>query len=289
MASELAGEKREGSASVKKSGANKLSYVSTWHFLVGTDSPYVQREEVLFSTPGLPVVGLIYGDIGATCISKTATRRPNQVLLWDVTCEFDTAAEDQKQDPENPSEDPTTWIPIFEIDGVETKDVVLLTDFSTSPKKCLNSANVAFSEPLIKKLSICSIPFYQFEPPELSVNTIIARNERTNTTAFRVFPARTLKLSVTGAVLGSFAGIAAWKISYRAIYDPETWDEVRDDVGPTYKSGTDLVAFKDLTNSFRIVGKLNGSGGKQADQSAVPTTIKFRPYEPIEFNDFLRS
>ena len=290
MASELIGEKREGTASVKKSGANKLSYVSTWHFLVGTDSSSVQREEVLFNTPGLPVVGLIYGAIGAVCISKNATRRKDQVLYWDVVCEFDTAQEDQKQDTANPSDDPTTWIPIFIIDGFETKQKILTVDKSTPPKTCLNSANQQFSEPITESVSLCSFSFTQFEDPSQDIDVFLDRNECVNSTAFANRDARTLKLNVTSAELGSFGNTAAWRVTYRCTYDRDTWDLEMLDVGPCYLDGGSpqkLVAFKDSTNSFRVVGNLDGNGGQQ-DQADDPYVINFRTRNEIDFNTFIR-
>lgn len=288
MASELIGERREGTASIKKQGANKLSFTSQWKFLVGTDSVDVQREEVLFNTPGLPIVGLVYGLINATCTSKSASRVKEASLYWEVTCDFDTAAEDQKQDPANPSDDPTTWIPVFVIDSFETKQRVLTLDKSPTPQTCTNSAKQQFSEPLIGSATLCSFSFTQFESSSLSLNTIMNRNDCVNSVAIAGFAERTLKINVTNAELGYYGNVSAWRITYRCTYDRDTWDEKRDDIGPNYKSGTALVPFQDLTNSFRVVGKLNGTGGKQTDQGAAPQVITFRTYTEIAFATFVR-
>jgi hypothetical protein len=132
----------------------------------------------------------------------------------------------------------------------------------------------------------------QFEDPTLDIDEILHRNDVVNLTAFANRSARTLKLNVTSAELGSFGNFAAWRIGYRCTYDRDTWDEERLDIGPVYwntDSPRKKLVFFDETNSFRVVGKLNGAGGKQTDQDDDPQVLYRRVFEEVEFRDFIRT
>jgi len=285
---------REGSASIKKGSGTQLTFTSQWHFLVITDDPNTSREEVLLGTPGLPIVGVIYGLIQATCTGITAKRNTKNVLYWDVVAEFDTGREDQKQNPSDPTNpDPTTWIPVFVIDSFETKQRILTVDKTPAsasppgPKTCTNSANQPFSEPLTETVTLCSYTFTQFEDPSQDINTIMDRNDTVNETSFAGRDARTLKLNVTSAELGFYVGVPAWRVGYRVTYDRDKWDVKMLDVGPNQLDGTKLKPCMDKENSFRVIGNLNGSGVQQ-DQDDDPYVITFRTYTEIDFNDFIR-
>lgn len=291
MASVIIGEMREGAASIKKGKGTQLTYTSTFNFLVYTDDKFTSREEVLLFTPGLPVVGVVYGLIQATCTGKDCTRRKDNPHYWDVVCTFDTGAEDQKQNPEDPENpDPTTWLPVFIVDSFETRDRVLKVDKSPTPKKCVNSANTPFADPITDTETICCFSFTQFEQPDQGLKTIMDRNGAVNKTAVvsngETFAARTLKLNVLRAEKGLFMGFTAWRIEYRVAYDPDKWDEDRLDVGPVQISGGKRVSCMDEERTYKIVGNLNGSGVQVFTDPAI---ITFRPKKEIEFNDFVRT
>lgn len=291
MASVIIGEMREGAASIKKGKGTQLTYTSTFNFLVYTDDKFTSREEVLLFTPGLPVVGVVYGLIQATCTGKDCTRRKDNPHYWDVVCTFDTGAEDQKQNPEDPENpDPTTWLPVFIVDSFETRDRVLKVDKSPTPKKCVNSANTPFADPITDTETICCFSFTQFEQPDQGLKTIMDRNAAVNKTAVvsngETFAARTLKLNVLRAEKGLFMGFTAWRIEYRVAYDPDKWDEDRLDVGPVQISGGKRVSCMDEERTYKIVGNLNGSGVQVFTDPAI---ITFRPKKEIEFNDFVRT
>lgn len=290
MASTIVGEKREGSGSVKKGSGDTLTFASTYHFLVVTEDKFTSREQVLLNTPGLPFVGVMYGDIQAVCTGIDAVRQKENPIYWDVTCTFDTGSESQRRDPEDPeSNDPTTWIPVFVVDSFETKDKVLKYDYSTPPKKCTNSAGTEFSEPIAVTDSLCSFAFTQFENASLTLKQIMKRNGSVNKTDFvsggETFEARTLKLNVMKAEEGLFVGIAAWRIEYRCTYDPDTWDEVRLDVGPRDIDGNECMS-KPPDRAFRIVGNLDGTGHQTYSD---PATITLRGKRQLEFKDFIRT
>jgi hypothetical protein len=292
MASVIVGEMREGKGSLKKGSNLTLTYSSTFNFLVVTDDKNTSREEVLLYTPGLPVVGVVYGLIQATCTGIDADRRKDDPIYWDVVCTFDTAAEQQKQDPEDPDNpDPTTWLPVFIVDSFETRDKVLKMDFSPTPKKCVNSAGTPFADPITDTETICCFSFAQFENADLGLKAIMDRNGTTNQTAItsngETFDARTLKLNVTGAEKGLFfMQFPAWRIQYRCAYDPETWDEKRLDVGPVQISGGKRVSCMDQERMYKIVGNLNGSG---VQTFSDPSELTFRPKKQLEFNSFIRT
>ncbi len=291
MSSVIIGEMREGAASIKKGKGTQLTYTSTFNFLVYTDDKFTSREEVLLFTPGLPVVGVVYGLIQATCTGKDCTRRKDNPHYWDVVCTFDTGAEDQKQDPQDPENpDPTTWLPVFIVDSFETRDKVLKMDFSPTPKKCVNSAEDPFSDPITVTETICCFSFTQFEQPDQGLKTIMDRNGAVNKTAVNsngeTFAARTLKLNVLRAEKGFFMGFTAWRIEYRVAYDPDKWDEDRLDVGPNQIVDSTKIVCMDEERRFRIVGNLNGSG---AQVFTDPAIITFRPKKEIEFNEFVRT
>jgi hypothetical protein len=296
MSSQIIDEKRNGSAELRSDGANGLSFSFSATFLIVTTDVRTSREEILADTPGAPIVGLRYGPFGATCKRKSVTRSTENPLYWDMTCEFETGTESQKQNPSNPSPDPTTWIPIFRVDSFMTKERVLTTDKTPAsagnvnfgvpgPYLITNSARQPFDEPLTETRQLCQFSFVQFEDPSQDLDDIMDRNDSVNETTFAGRAARTLLLNVTGAELGSFGGYGAWRVSYQCTYDPETHDETRMDVGTCYLDSSVQKPYMDGTSNVQIVGNLNGSGAK-ATNAAVLT---FRVKDEIEFADFIRT
>jgi hypothetical protein len=282
MASQIIGEKRGGSARLNQNGKSGLSFGMSGEFLVVTDSKNVSREEVLLLTPGLPIVGLQYGPFAATCTSKTATRRTDNALYWDVACEFETANEQQKSQNNDP--DPTTWVPVFKVDSFISKPRVITVDKSSTPKPIRNSAKQPFEEPLTVNRLLAQFSFTQFENASQTIDDIMERNECVNDSTFSGFAARTLLLNVTGAELGYWGGFAAWRCTYSVTYDPDTHDVKLLDVGSCYLDGSDQKPYMDALNQYRIVGNLNGSGAKSADAS----TLTFKIYTELNFSNFIR-
>lgn len=279
----LLGEMRKGSGGIKKGKGFQLTFTQTYHFLVVTDSAETSREEVL-QTDGLPIVGLIYGSLNLICTSKTAERRESHTRYWDVVCEFETGTEEQQQNPENPSQDPTTWFPVFNI-SFETKERVITKDKSATPKDIVNSAGQPFETPLVEKRTICSVPFVQFEEVSTTLATIMNRNEKINSVAFKGCAAKTLLCQVTNAEQGYFGGYPAWRVSYVLKYDPDTWVTKLIDAGSMYLDGTTLRGYMDDQEEFRIYGLLDGSGGK----SETVVELEFQPNSEISFASFIRT
>jgi len=285
MPSEIVGEKRGGSGSVKRGESNSLTFTSSVTFLVVTDSKSVTREEVLLQTPGLPIVGLLYGPYQLVCTSKSCTRSEVNPLYWDVVCEFESNKEDQKQDPNNPSDNPTSWVPVFKVDSFTTKERVVTKDRTTPTAKTIsNSAETPFETPLTETKTLAQFSFVQFENPAQDLKTLMDRNDTVNKTTFAGRSARTLLLELSGAELGYFGGYQAWRVSYKCTYDPDTHDVTMLDVGPVTLAGQRCVD----VNGIPIIGNLDGSGNQKA-AGLPPYEITFRIKKEIEFGDFIRS
>ena len=285
MASEIVGEKRGGSGSIKRGEGNSLTFTSSVTFLVVTDSKSVTREEVLLQTPGLPIVGLLYGPYQLVCTSKSCTRSEINPLYWDVVCEFESNKEDQKQDDNNPSENPTTWIPVFKVDSFTTKEKIIIKDRTTPTAKTIsNSAETPFETPLTETKTLAQFSFVQFENPAQDLKTLMDRNDSVNKTTFAGRAARTLLLELSGAELGYFGGFNAWRVAYKCTYDPDTFDVKMLDVGPVTLAGQRCVD----VNGIPIIGNLDGSGN-QVSAGTAPYEITFRIKKEIEFADFIRS
>jgi hypothetical protein len=56
------------------------------------------------------------------------------------------------------------------------------------------------------------------------------------------------------------------------------------DKGTSYKSGGNVLPYLDSTNSYRIVGNLDGSGG----QAATPAVLTFKTKTELDFVTFIR-
>jgi len=283
MASQIIGEHRDGSGSVRSDGKT-ITISSSIKYIVVSDDSNTTREEILLNTPGLPIAGLVYGPLQMRCTSKKADRKRESTYYWDVTCDFESGVENQRQDENNPSEDPTTWIPVFSMDGFASIQKTLTTDKSTPAKKCTNSANQAFSEPLVENKSLAVIPFTQYEDPSIDIDTYLDRCDTVNETTFLNRAARTLRLNVTRAELGYYGNYAAWKVDYQLTYNRDTWDEKRLDVGSLQLDGSPCL---DKTRQFKVIGNLDGSGVQQ-DQDDDPVEITFKTFDELEFNDFIR-
>jgi hypothetical protein len=226
--------------------------------------------------------------LGLICDSVDCDREEKHALYWLVTARFQTGTEEQKQNSEaNP--DPATWIPVFKIDSFVTKEKVLAKDRSSPAKYPVNSAGTPFDQPLTDTSSFCQFSFVQFDDPGLKLKDFLDRNDIVNKTAFtalgQTFAARTLLLEVQEAELGSYAGYAAWRAKYKVTYDPDTHDEKRADIGPFYKSGGQTLRYMDSTNTFPMVGALNGSGAKATD----PAELVFRCKKEVEFSTIIRT
>ena len=286
MANEIVGtELRKGSGYCRKGEGFTLVFGETWNYLVKTDQVTSSRYDVLYDTPGLPRTGLLYGPLQLICDEVTCERNEGHKLYWNVTANFKTGQEQQKQNSEqNPN--PATWIPFFKIDSFLTKEKVLPKDRSATPKACVNSAGTPFDQPLVTTSSLCQFSFVQFDSPSLLMKDFLERNDTVNTASFdtgrEVLAARTMLVEVQEAELGTYGGYQAWRAKYKVTYDPDTHDEKRADLGPFYLDATDgnkRKRYMDDAGQFGIVGALDGSGGK----TTTPAELNFRAKKEASF------
>jgi len=286
VANEIVGtELRKGSGYCRKGEGFTLVFGETWNYLVKTDQVTSSRYSVLYDTPGLPRAGLLYGPLQLICDDVTCERNEGHALYWNVTANFKTGQEQQKQNSEQ-NQNPATWIPFFKIDSFLTKEKVLPKDRSATPKACVNSAGTPFDQPLVTTSSLCQFSFVQFDSPSLLMKDFLERNDTVNSASFdtgrEVLAARTMLVEVQEAELGTYGGYQAWRAKYKVTYDPDTHDEKRADLGPFYLDATDgnkRKRYMDDTGQFGIVGALDGSGGK----TTTPAELNFRAKKEASF------
>jgi hypothetical protein len=254
MTHQLIGEARQGGFSVKSSGGVP-TLVETYEFRVKADSINASRISVSF-TPGLPIVNQSISAFGlTTCRSKDATRDPINPLYWDVVCEFSSEVE-ENQDRGGADEfgsDPTEWLPIYET-RFERMSEIVNVDVNGDPID--NSRNEMFPEGMTRTRFIPIWTFFQFEPPTVTDETIITRNEVVNSGTFKGRAAKTLLCTVVKSTIGFYYGQKLRFSQYELRYNVRTWQLKRLDMA---SDGTPL----------------NGSGAASAGAPAILTFDQF--------------
>ena len=285
MANTIIGEAREAGFSIRSSGGVPI-LEETYVFLVEAESKNTSRFSVS-QTPGLPVVGFTFSAFGlTTCRSKTAERRVDQPRLWDVTCTFSSEVEENQDKKGGGSEfgaEPTEWIPIYETKFERMQEIV---NVDASGVPVATSAKQMFPEGISRGRFIPIWEFYQFEPPTVTDETIIGRNEVVNSTTFKGRAAKTLLCTVISSQVGFYYGAKLRFTRYALRYNDRTWQHKRLDVGTVYISGGAYLPYlDDAGNVFE--GPLNGTGGKQTVGTA-PAVLSFDQYAAVDFATFLR-
>ena len=282
MSITILGEKREGSGSIRKQG-KRLVFEEQYSYIVQASDKNATRLAVL-STAGIPRVGLTLSAGGfAICQSVDCNRDPVNPVIWHVTANFSSdVQEDTSGANESQSGDPTVWQPIAEL-SFETFTEVVAEDQSGTA--IANSAGQPFSSGISLTRTLVRYDFEQFEPAGTSIDTIAGRNETVNLGTFQGKSAKTLKLTVRSASLGYYYGYKVWRIAYSMVYKPDDWKLKVLDIGNSYLSGGTLQPYLDEEGN-RIVGGLNGSGGKVTVGNA-PSIKEFDKFEAISFS-FLR-
>jgi hypothetical protein len=280
MANTVLGEKREGDTRIRSKGGIAL-LEETYVFLVESDDKNNSRINIL-STAGLPVVGVTVSAFGYTvCRSKSAKRRADNPILWDVTCEFSSEVE-ERQDSYDPTEDPEAWIPIYET-RFERYEKHVTIDLSGDP--VVNSAGGAFPNGLTIGRFIPVWEFFQFEADSITDFEMVERIESVNAAAFKGGAEKTWLLTVLSSVVGYYYGARRRLNQYSLKYNPNGWTHTRLDEGEFYLDGDgNKVAYTTFgDDSTTIIGPLNGFGAR-AD---VPSVLEFDIYPAISFS-FLR-
>lgn len=264
MASEIVGELRRGSGAISRGDKGRLNLTMQVDFLVVSDDKFASREEILLFTQNAPVVGLQYGPLNATCISKTVERNETNPLYWEMKCEFDTAQEEQQQNPEDPQNpNPITWIPIWKL-RLQTEDSeTLWQDYDPAGFKTISNTAGELYDPLPnRKQTLISWVFNQFEDPGLSLAEISSRHNKINAGPIRGFPQWTLLCQIEDAELGWYNGFYAWNIAYLLTYRDDDWRTIAYSWGWNYLDNGTLKPW--LKDSVQVFGPLDANGGKAA-------------------------
>lgn len=282
MPNQVIGEARAGQASIRSAGGIP-TLDETYHFLVKAESKLTSRINVL-TTPGLPVTGRTVSAFGfSVCKSKSATRREDQPLYWDVTCEFSSEVE-ESQSEQDPERDPTEWVPIYETKFERLEEIVTRDVDGTA---IANSAGQPFENGLVRPRFIPVWEFFQFEPASVTDETIIGRNETVNSGTFKGRPAKTLLLTIMSSTIGFYYGAPRRLTQYSIKYNVRNWRQKRLDVGTVFKDGSIFRPYTDNSGNV-ILGGLNGSGAKVA-VGAAPAVLEFDQYPSLNFSSFLRT
>lgn len=274
--------KREGQCGIRSSKGIPI-LDETYSFIVVCTNKDEEYTSVLNAT-GLPYVGVTVSPSGyGVCKSKNATRRTDNPYYWDVTSTFSSEVE-EKSDQQDPSTDPTAWVPIYETKFERLQEIVTKDLAGTS---IANSAGQPFPVGLTINRFIPVWEFFQIEPP-ISDETLIDRNETINSAVFKGRAAKSLLLTVMMSQVGFYYGARRRLTQYSLKYNSRLWTHKRLDVGTVYvSSGTHLPYLDSGTPPRVINGGLNGSGAK-VSVGSPPETLVFEQYTQLAFASFLR-
>lgn len=292
MATFLRGEKRGRSARFERTKDGFQFTESRTYVVISDDSR--ESPVIVASTAGLPVPGITATLSGAICRSLNPQQDEKQPKVWNVQAEFSTEPLNQQVDKSGtPDPNPLNWVPIYR-GAIETYPQVLSFDKSSPKKPYVNSAFDKFPEPLVRHTPVIVYEFSQYEAANITDKQIGDRNESTNSTVFKGFPAWTLKLNVKGFERGWYFGYECVKIDYRVAYRPGEidgqgdltgWKDIPLDMGYSYFTAPPASGGKKV-NSLVLVA-LNPDGTKMADDSE-PFWKIFKGLTEIDFNTFLR-
>lgn len=280
----ITGEKA-GSKGTFRTQEGQLVFTRSFEFSIMADSATQSLAEIL-TTPGLPVVNqTIFSDSGILLFAKSKSAQQSTInrLVWTVTVEFDNEpAKDENNGGEQQQlSDPTTWIPVAEIDA-ENYDEYAVTDIAGAA--LVNSAKQSFDTPILRPLTIGILKFTQYEADTQNAYDILDRNNVVNGSTFLTKSAKTWLLNVEKATLGFKNGRRCWKIDYQLKYKPTNWQDKRLNVGEYYLNGADKVYFRDNKKNPISLGNLTTTAG---DGGTTVTTLSFDIYATNSFS-FLR-
>lgn len=283
MATTLRGVKA-GTGGKLSSTAKGYVYTQSLEYVVISDV----KDETIFNvlnTSGLPRIGFTstaFAD--AVCRDLSPKQDPKQPYLWRVTADFTTEPLNQDttgDDPDNP--DPTAWVPLYK-GTIETFPEVMFEDFSTSPKKYVNSAGKKFPEPLVRNRPIIVYSFQQYIASTVTDAQIGEYNDTINLTTFKGFGADTLKCTIADFERGYFYGVSCTLLSVKVAYKRDKWLDRPLDMGYEYRptAGAEAVA--------SAGGKLVSlaTDGTLRSDTLAPLALEFVPHKRVEFSTFLR-
>lgn len=249
-----------------------------WHYNVLADDKNQNRSDILFNTPGLPMVGATIMN-GMLCKGGDAQRDPDNALLWRVTLTFTTSVD---QDDANGGSgqqqgDPTLWIPVRRTMW-ETKEE--LSDTDASGNACVNTADQPFETRVVRRRRLPVWEFAQWESLSVTDDDILARAEVMNSGIYKGKAAKTWLCTVQDSVVGFYAGYRCRMTIYRLVYDFKKWTDKRLSVGYLYKNGGNRFPY--VVRGQVIQGPLASNGDRVIDENGA--TISGRTIATVELD-----
>lgn len=278
---------RDGSIAIRTSGGIPV-VDETYGYIVETDSPFTPYGEII-DADGMPLVGTTVSPSGiGICVNKQAKQDKSNAKLWRATADFSTEVEENQaggNDPTN-SPNPEIWVPIYETKFERMSETFTKDKAGTA---VANSAGQPFESGIILTRFIPIWEFFQIESGTISDETIIERNETTNSQTFKGRPEDTLLLTVMSSVIGYYYGARRRLTKYAIRYNKDKWKYKKLDTGTAYLSGGTLEPYwADTTKKNHVIhGGLDGSGGRVAS-GADPAVLEFEKYDQLNFSTFLR-
>jgi hypothetical protein len=257
-------------------------------------------------TPGLPIPQ-ITTLAGAVCTGLEAKEEKDQPKVWRVQATFEGEATQEEPDPEEPTNDPLQWRPIWKGNSTYVERFSVL---DANGKSILTPAGTFFSEPIMRLVPIVSHTFTQYEAPSLTPLQIAQRNNCVNNGTFRGYPKHQLKLLVKDFEKGYVNDVLCWKINYEAqLFEGDDsgtyfewngsswvsatsksgWREMRLGLSSHYRvsaGSASLRPFLDDRGAARTNGMVNADGTQKT--SGDPIVLGVDVCKPIDFS-FIRS
>lgn len=279
--------KREGTAKIRSSKGTPV-YECSYSYIVEST---IKNEDYLtvLNTPGLPVVGVTVEPSGfAVCTGKSGTRRAQNPKLWDITCDFSSEVDDSsgsEGDPGNESNNPETWVPIYETKFWQYQEVAT-KDYAGDA--IVNSAGQAFPSGITITRFLPMWEFFQIESASVTDDQVLARCDVVNSGFFKNKAAKTLLCTVLSSVIGRYYGSLRRLTQYQIKYKPDKWTLKRASIGTSYLDGSgDLVDYTNKSGAV-INGNLDEDGHKTGnDGKDPPEILEFDVHQAVAFS-FLR-
>jgi hypothetical protein len=272
--------KREGSARIRSSKGTPV-YECSYSWIVEATSKTEDYLAVL-STTGLPIVGVTTDPTGiAVCTGKNATRRTDNPLIWDVTCDFSSEVDDRSGSGDSGGPGGEKY---WQYSEPITKDI--------HGDLIANSAAEAFPTTTLVTRFLPMWEFFQIESAAITDEQILNRCDVVNKNKFKGREPKTLLCTVLSSVIGRYYGSLRRLTQYQLKYKPDEWTLKKADIGTRWLTAPPRE-LRDYTidpdgNGSIINGPLDGDGNKVDDGKGPAAIIEFDIYTEVSFSTFLR-
>ena len=242
-----------------------------------------EREQAALAAVGVPAIGAYWAsgsesDSGARCISRSAEEVSPH--FWHVTCEFDTKASPESENPDTAPEDRTpewSW-------SYETKEVALIKDAIAVPDKAiLNAAKEPLFATTQKPIAVLTISRYQTSFDEQTIFDYVGKK---NSAVFWGSAIHTAMMAGINDSPVEIDGRKLRRVEYVIKFDQDGWEIELLNHGTRYDNdppNEDWRAFEDKPGNA-TTGNLKLDGGKLAP-GGNPTFLTFDAQPEANLND----